>query len=90
MVQGISYREKKYVDVVAKHDSDGGVVPLSVVWDDGTAYEIDRVLDRRKAASLKVGGNGIRYLVRIGDKETFLFYEGPRWFVEAIVDVEKP
>ena len=85
MVQGIECRVKKYVEVVARHASDGGVMPLRIVWDDGTTYEIDRVLDRRRAASLKVGGTGIRYLIRIGNKETYLFYEDPLWFVEAIV-----
>lgn len=88
-MQRIEYRKKKYVDVVARHDSNGSVVPLSVVWDNGTTYEIDRVLDKRQAASLKVGGNGVRYLVRIGEKETFLYYEGPLWFVEAIVSAEQ-
>lgn len=90
MVEGIAYRKKKYVDVVARHSIDGGITPQSIVWGDGIVYEIDRVLDKRQAASLKVGGNGVRYLIRIGEKETFLFYEGPQWFVEAIVNVERP
>ncbi|MGI6106154.1 MAG: hypothetical protein ACOYD7_08245 [Raoultibacter sp.] len=85
MVQGIAYRVKKYVDVIAKHDSDGNVTPLSITWEDGRSFEINRILDRRQAASLKVGGNGMRFLVRVGETETFLFYEGPKWFVEAIV-----
>lgn len=90
VVEGIAYRKKKYVDVVARHSIDGGITPQSIVWGDGIVYEIDRVLDKRQAASLKVGGNGVRYLIRIGEKETFLFYEGPQWFVEAIVNVERP
>ena len=47
--------------------------------------EIDRVLDVRRAASLKAGGMGIRYTVRINGKQSYLFYEEPRWFVEAKV-----
>ena len=88
MVQGISHRVKKYVDVVAKHDSFGEVMPLVILWEDGRRFRIDRVLDRQQAASRKVGGNGMRYLIRIGEQETFLFYEGPRWFVEAIISDE--
>lgn len=84
-MRGIESRIKKYVEVIARHTSDGGMIPLRVVWDDGTVYEIDRVLDKRRAASLKVGGTGTRYLVQIGGKDTYLFYEGPHWFVEAIV-----
>ncbi len=85
MVRGIKNREKKYVEVLARHGCDGQVTPLCVVWDDGTSFEIDRVLDKRQAASLKVGGNGVRYLIRVGSRETFLFFEDPLWFVEAIV-----
>jgi len=85
MVQGIAHREKCYVDVVARHDEAGLVAPLAIIWSDGRRFEIDEVIDQRRAAALKVGGTGIRYLVRIADRETFLYYENPRWFVEAIV-----
>lgn len=85
MVQGIEGRRRRYVAVTARTDEDGRTVPLSITWEDGRVYEIDRVLDMRQAASLKVGGNGLRYLVRIGNAETFLYYEGPRWFVEEKV-----
>ena len=85
MTQGISHRVKKYIDVIASHDSAGAVVPLVILWDDGRRFKIDRVLDRRQASSLKVGGNGVRFRIRVGASETFLFYENPRWFVEAIV-----
>ena len=85
MVRGIESRRKHYVEVVSRTDEDGAVMPLQVVWDDGRTFDIDRVLDVRQAASLKVGGTGMRYLVRIGQRTTYLFYENPRWFVEEIV-----
>lgn len=50
---------------------------------DGTIYEIDRILDKRPAASTKVGGCGIRYTVRIRGCERYLFEEDGRWFLEA-------
>ena len=34
----------------------------------------------------KVGGGGIRYTVQIRGKESFLFHEGDKWFVEAKED----
>ena len=83
MVQGIDSRIKRYVKVIASTDEDGHVTPLSVEWEDGRTYEIDQVLDARHAASLKVGGTGMRYLVRIGSATTYLFHEDPRWYVEA-------
>ena len=85
MVQGINSRRKHYVEVLARIDEDGRITPVSITWEDGRTFEIDRVLDARQAASLKVGGTGMRYLVRIGHATTYLFHEDPRWFVEEKV-----
>lgn len=85
MVQGIRERRKRYVEVVVDFDTDGRITPLEVVWDDGRHFAIDRVIDRRRAASLKVGGQGVRYIVEVGGKRTFLYHEDPAWFVEEIV-----
>lgn len=74
---------KVYVDVTLKQDKYGTIVPLTVTWEDGRKYEIDRVIDVRRAASTKVGGNGVRFTVRILGRETYLFDDGERWFVEA-------
>ena len=85
MVQGIQNRRKHYVEVLSRTDEDGRVSPVSITWSDGRVFEIDRVMDARQATSLKVGGMGVRYLVRIGARTTYLFFENPRWFVEEIV-----
>ena len=74
---------KVYVDVNVKFDTDGIMHPLSITWEDGTNFIIDKVLDIKKAASLKVGGQGIRYTCMINNKQTYLFYEFNKWFVEA-------
>lgn len=76
---------KTYVDVVARIDADGRVTPLSIRWRDGRTFEIDRVHESIRRASARVGGTGIRYLVTVHGKEKFLFFEGPRWFVEEVV-----
>ena len=76
-------RIKKYVEVVADFSPDGEVKPLCIIWDTGVRYQIDRVLEARQAHSLKTGGTGIRYTIRVGGRRTYLWYEGPRWFVEA-------
>lgn len=73
---------KVYVAVNARFEPDGTLLPLTVTWEDGREYEIDRILDIRRAASLKAGGTGIRYRVRIGRTETYLFLEENKWFVE--------
>ena len=74
---------KVYVEVTARFDVDRKVTPLSLIWEDGTVFEIDKVLDCRRAASLKAGGVGMRYIIQIGKRQSYLYYEDPRWFVEA-------
>jgi hypothetical protein len=75
---------KVYVDVTAEFSSDGKIIPLSFVWDDGRIYEIDRVLDIRPSASLKAGGFGLRYTIKVRGKESYMWLEngGTRWFME--------
>lgn len=76
---------KVFVKVTAEHDPNSGCRPISITWEDGHVYEIDRILDVRQAASLKVGGCGIRYTCRIRGQQTYLFSEDGKWFVEAKV-----
>ena len=79
----MNYR-KRYVDVVARFEADGRIIPMKITWHDGSVFFIDRVLDIRRAASLKAGGAGIRYTCRINNRETYLFLEENKWFVEEI------
>ena len=74
---------KVYVDVTAKFATTGDIIPLSIQWEDGRRFDIDRVLDICPAASLKAGGAGIRYKCRIRNKETYLYLEENKWFVEG-------
>lgn len=74
---------KVYVTVTVRYDESGRARPLSILFEDGITYPIDRVLDIRPAASMKVGGCGTRYTCRIAGRETFLFEEEHRWYVEA-------
>ena len=73
---------KTYVSVEVLFDEAAQMIPRAVQWEDGRVFTIDKVLDVRPAASLKAGGQGMRYTCRIRGKETYLFYENPRWFVE--------
>lgn len=74
--------EKQYVEVDVKFREDGTKIPLSIKWIDDTIYDIDKVIEVKNRASLKVGGFGERYLVRINGEETYLYYEFDKWFVE--------
>lgn len=76
-------RNKVYVTVVAVFSSEGVLLPKSFIWEDGREYQIDRVKDKRRAASTKAGGVGERYTCVVEGKEVFLFYEDNNmWFME--------
>ena len=85
--------KRVYVEIMVKYKKDGTMVPVVLLWEDGEMYEIDRVLDVRRAAS-EAGSMGVRYTVRIMGHERHLFFEDtytdtgkPRWFVESEVNV---
>ena len=77
---------KVYVRVNEDRYKDGRIMPRYLVWEDGIRYKIDKVLDVRPAASIKAGGAGLRYTIRVGEHQTYLFLEddraGAKWFVE--------
>lgn len=74
---------KVFVKVLSETDTTGAVRPVSITWEDGRVYPIDRVTDVRRAASMKAGGMGMRYTCIIRNRTVFLFFEEPRWFLEA-------
>ena len=74
---------KVYVSVTAVFTKDGKLVPKSCVWKNGHVYEIQKVTDVRRAASLRAGGAGLRYTCIVDGRESHLFYEENNlWFVE--------
>ncbi|MEG0527657.1 hypothetical protein [Amedibacillus sp. YH-ame10] len=73
---------KRYVSVYQKVDKEGGITPISIVWEDGREYAIDRIIDVKRAVS-EVGGCGILYRCRIAGNIRNLYYERTRWFMES-------
>ena len=74
---------KVYVSVTAVFTKEGKLVPKSFVWKNGHVYEIQKVTDVRRAASLRAGGAGLRYTCIVDGRESHLFYEENNlWFVE--------
>ena len=75
---------KVYVTVNANFSPEGILMPKCIIWEDGRKFEINRVKDCCRRASLKAGGVGIRYTCVINGREHYLFYEeNNRWFVEG-------
>lgn len=76
-------KEKVFIGVLAYHDPEGNIHPQEITWTNGKRFSIDKVLDVRMAASLKVGGQGLRYTCRIHGKEVYLFCDTGQWFIES-------
>ncbi len=74
---------KEYVAVNLDVDKEGAIIPRFIRWKNGIIYEIEQIRYKCRSTSQKVGGGGIRYTVVIRGKESFLFNEGNKWFVEA-------
>lgn len=79
---GYNNPNKVYVDVTASFSRDGELRPTSFVWEDGRKYIIDRITDVRPAASLKAGGIGMRYTCTVCGRQTYLFREEDKWWME--------
>ena len=74
---------KVYVSVTAVFTKEGKLVPKSFIWKNGHVYDIQKVTDVRRAASLRAGGAGLRYTCIVDGRESHLFYEENNlWFVE--------
>lgn len=74
---------KAVVKVLVIVATDRTKTPVSLTFEDGKEYSIDRVCSRQRAAATKVGGTGIRYTIMIGGRQTYLFEDEDQWFVEA-------
>lgn len=76
-------RKKQYVPVVVRFDTAGKMRPVLIEFDEEHKYQVDKILDVRRAACQSVGGVGDRYTCRIQGKESYLWFEKGRWFVAA-------
>lgn len=77
-----SNTEKTYVQVEASFGINGDIRPTCVIWEDGTRYPVDDILDIRPGVSLVSGCAGMRYTVLIGSRVACLYRTGTRWFVD--------
>lgn len=76
--------KKVYVPVTVRFDSEGKMRPMEIEFSDEgqkRVFQVDRILDVRRAACQSVGGVGDRYTCLIRGQETYLWFEKSRWFV---------
>ncbi|MCR5103621.1 MAG: hypothetical protein K6B68_04095 [Eubacterium sp.] len=79
---------KIYVNVNVEFTKDGRLIPKAILWDDDKTYEIQKITDIRRSASLIAGATGIRYTIYVEGYESHLYYgDNHRWFVEGKVTI---
>ena len=71
---------KLKVKVGVIFDEEGNKIPQFIEYNDHK-YDIDRVITKRFCPSFKLGGIGERYTIRIREREYFLFFEEPLWWL---------
>lgn len=75
---------KEYVEVDAYFDTLGNITPVAFWWNN-KQYEVDKVIDVRRAASILAGDLGLCYTCRILGKERRIWFDdyNGKWFVEV-------
>jgi hypothetical protein len=72
--------QKYYVTVEHIKDTDGIIMPTRILWNDGRHWEIKKVLHTCIAYHNEF--EGIRYTIKIGRAEKYLYRDGQRWYVD--------
>jgi hypothetical protein len=72
--------QKYYVTVEYTEDADGIISPTAILWNDGRRWEIRKVLHTCIASHNEF--EGIRYNIKIGRAEKYLYRDGQRWYVD--------
>ena len=79
----------EYIGVMCEHMPNGTLRPVFFRTEESDWIPIDRVTDVRRAASLKHGGQGMRYSCYVCDRLIYLFHDREYWFSE-IPEYETP
>ena len=65
---------KVYVEVIVKFSTEGAMMPIEFIWEDGTKYLIDKVKSKERCASRKAGGTGIMYTVMVDGIVVYIIF----------------
>ena len=70
---------KVFVKVHVIFSPKGDITPVSFVRDDGRKFEIDKILEIKRAANHAIGGLGFRYDCMVMGKQVALWLDGGKW-----------
>ena len=72
---------KVFVQVDSRRLESGEILPVTISWQDGRIWNIDRVI--HSCPSPDGEYEGIRYTVIIGSAEKYIYRAGHAWYVMA-------
>ncbi len=75
-------RRKQYVEVIATHHIDGSVRPQKIIIIAGPTFDVEDVKGVTKVKTVSTLEIANRYTVVVKGKETFLYEDCGKWFVE--------
>ncbi len=75
-------RRKQYVEVIATHHIDGSVRPQQIIFAAGPIFDVEDVKGVSRVKTTHTYEIANRYAVVVKGKETFLYEDCGRWFVE--------
>ena len=70
---------KVYVDMEVEFTQDGALIPKRLRWKDGRVWVIDQLLHVCEVHDKE--NRGIRYTVKIGSAERYIYEHHGRWYV---------
>lgn len=76
---------KVYIEIIAKFDLDGRILPQKIIWQDGIEYKIDKIGVVKQAPPDKVGGYlTVRYECYVNGILKIIYLETSKnkWFLE--------
>ena len=71
-----------FVEVTARFDIFGNIMPVSIMWEDGTVYDIDNVLTHKNVDGLQKNSVATMFIVIIKEEQKCIFLDNGRWYVK--------
>ena len=72
---------KVYMDMEVEFTQDGALIPRKLRWKDGRVWVIDQLLHVCEVHDKE--NRGIRYTVKIGSAERYIYKAGHDWYLMA-------
>lgn len=74
---------EKKISIIARHNRDSHIVPLTILWDDGREFKIDKIMNIARV-QWKDLGFVTKYDCWVRRKRVFLYYDRTSWYMVTL------